>query len=217
MGPEHLQPFVLACELATGIIGDRRVAARWRDPSGLPGFSVGGVAAHMYAATRRFEVALDEPVAGEPIVLGVGEFYGLNRVDDPSDLQGGLHPLLREDAERRAGYGPAAVADRFTAVVGRLFDRLPNEPANRLVPVWTVAGGATPLTVYVATRVVELVVHADDLASSAGLEPLTVPPEAASTAIGVFVEMARHRSGDLAVVRAFARRERAGADTLRVL
>jgi hypothetical protein len=142
---------------------------------------------------------------------------GLNRIDEPEDLDAGWHPLLRDDAERRAGYGPEAVGARFHGVVSRLTDRLPGEPAQRLVPIWTVPDGATSLETYVATRVVELVVHTDDLASSVGLAPVSVPGDAATAAIGVFVEMARCRSGDLDVIRAFARSERATEDALRVL
>jgi len=77
--------------------------------------------------------------------------------------------------------------------------------------VWTVPGGATPLGCYLASRVVELVVHPDDLAVSVNLREVTPQRSAASIVIGVFVEMARHRSGDLDVIRAPARAERADA------
>jgi len=106
---------------------------------------------------------------------------------------------------------------RFGELVSRLGDRLPREQPHRLIPVWTIAGGVTSLDAYVATRVVELVVHADDLAVSAGLPPLSIPDDAAACAIEVFVAMARHRSGDLTVIRAFTRRERAPSGALRVL
>jgi uncharacterized protein (TIGR03083 family) len=212
-----LAGFTQACGLASQVIDDDALAARWRDASALAGFTVGGIAAHLYAAIRRFEVALDEDPAEPARLVGLPEFYGLNRVDTPDDLGAGWHPLLREDAERRAGHGPEAVAKRFRDVVSRLTARLPDEAPDRLIPVWTVPDGATPLATYVTTRVVELVVHADDLAVSADLAPLSIPPDAAAAVIDAFVEMARHRSGDLGVVRAFARRERAAADALRVL
>ncbi|HZJ27691.1 MAG TPA: maleylpyruvate isomerase N-terminal domain-containing protein [Acidimicrobiia bacterium] len=217
MDHEGLEPFFEACELASRVMNDHAVAHSWGDPSALDGFTVGGIAAHLYAATRRFEVALDEDVAERPQVVDLPAFYGLNRVNDPGELTAGWHPLLREDAERRAAHGPEAVAERFGAVVARLQNRLRAESPERLIPVWTIADGATPLRVYVATRVVELVVHADDLAVSVNLEALAIPRSAALVVLDVFVEMARHRSGDLDVIRAFARRERAGEDALRVL
>lgn len=217
MQQDWLTPFVEATELAVQVMSHRTVADRWGEASALEGLTVGGVAAHLYGATRRFELALDEELPDPPKVVRLPDFYGHNRIDDRSDLDAGWHPLLREDAEKRASYGPEAVSQRFRDLVSRLTDRLPGEAPERLVPIWTIAGGVTPLSMYVVTRVVELVVHSDDLAASVDLPPLAVPPAAASTALAAFVDMARHRSGDLAVVRAFARRERSDADVLRVL
>lgn len=217
MTGEWLDPFFDACRMATDVMAEHAVAARWTRPSALPGLTTGGLAGHLYAAIRRFEVALDEDVVGPQTVLALPEFYGLNRVEEPAELDAGWHPLLREDAERRASYGPQAVVGRFTELVDRLGERLARERPDRLIPVWTVPGGVTALEAYVATRVVELVVHVDDLAVSADLPPLSVPHAAASCVVDVFVDMARHRGGDLAVIRAFARRERASDGTLRVL
>jgi hypothetical protein len=217
MEREWLSPFVQACDLASQVMTDDAVAQRWRETSVLRGFTVGGIAAHLYAAIRRFELALDEDLAEPPRILELPEFYGLNRVNDPSDLNAGWHPLLREDAEQRAANGAEVVAQRFRDVVSRLTDRLAGESPARLIPVWTVPDGATPLEVYVATRIVELVVHSDDLAASVDHEPLRIPRDAASAVIRACVHMARHRSGDLGVIRAFARSERATDDALRVL
>jgi hypothetical protein len=64
---------------------------------------------------------------------------------------------------------------------------------------------------YLATRVVELVVHADDLAVSLGVDPPPPPPAAARLAEHVLLDIARHRHGDTALLRALARRERTSA------
>lgn len=217
MESQWLGPFIQACDLAVRVMDDDAVATRWREPSVLHGLTVGGLAAHMYAAIRRFEVALDEDLPGSPTVLELQDFYGLNRVHDPGDVDLGWHPLLRDDAERRAARGAELVLRRFADVVSRTKRRLEDESPQRLIPVWTVPDGATHLEVYVATRVVELVVHSDDLAVSVDHPSLLVPRDAASTAINAFIEMARQRIGDVAVIRAFARSERADDDALRVL
>ena len=93
---------------------------------------------------------------------------------------------------------------------------IPGADPGRLVSVLNVRNGATTLEEYLRTRVVELAVHGDDLAVSVGLR-YEVPPVAADVVLGVCLELARARSGDLAVLRAFVRRERADADVLRVL
>lgn len=213
----RLDAFFEACEFGASVISDRAVAERWSDPSALEGLTVGGVAAHLYTATRRFEVALDEPLSEHPQVVDLPTFYGLNRVSNPGGLNTAWHPMIREDAERRATQGAAAVVERFGAVARRLRNRLGDESPKRLIPVWAVADGATPLEVYMTTRVVELVVHADDLAVSVDLAPLELPRAAGSVVVDALVAMARHRSGDLEVIRTFARRERAEEDALRVL
>jgi hypothetical protein len=209
--------FFEACEMASHTMADAAVVRRWSDPSALRDLTVGGIAGHLYAAIRRLEVALDEDLPPSRRVVALPEFYGLNRIDELDGIDAGWHPLLRDEAEQGAADGPQAVAERLAGVVSRLTARLPSEPPDRLVPVSTIHNAATRLDAYVATRVVELVVHSDDLAASVGLEPLSIPERAASSAIEVFVEMARHRTGDLGVIRAFARGERSVADALRVL
>lgn len=215
--PRNLASFLEACGLAHAAMTAPVVVDRWGEPSALEGFTVGGVAGHLYGAIRRFEKALDEPVPDPPRVGELADFYGRNRVDAPGDLDEGVHPLVREDGEKRASYGPEAVAKRFADLVERLRDRLPGESADRLVPVWTVDGGATRLETYLTTRTIELVVHTDDLVASADLPPADLPTEVASEVIGAFVELARARVGDTDVIRAFVRAERADPDTLRVL
>jgi hypothetical protein len=69
--------------------------------------------------------------------------------------------------------------------------------------------GAVDLVAFVGTRIVELVVHTDDLAVSVGVEPPEPSEGAASVALAAMLAAARSNSGDLAVLRALARRERA--------
>jgi uncharacterized protein (TIGR03083 family) len=215
--PETTSAFFAACDLALDVVRSRRVASGWERESAVEGFTVGALAAHVYSAIRRFEAALEEPEPVSPEVVGdIASFYGLNRIEHRGQLRDSFHIAIREDAAKRANQGPDALAQRFEAMVGRLRTRLAAEPMNRLVPVWRIEGGATELANYLQTRVVELVVHTDDLAASVGME-LDLPPEAACAAFAVFVELARARSGDVAVLRAFARRERAASDVLRVL
>ena len=60
-------------------------------------------------------------------------------------------------------------------------------------------------------------VHGDDLAVSLGVDPPLLPPAATGLVIATLVEVARIRHGDIAVVRALARRERDAVDALRVI
>jgi hypothetical protein len=209
--------FRSAADSSGELLRSAPVAERWTDGSALEGVTVGGLAAHMVGATLRLErVLADPPPDGSPLVTLAG-CYGLNLVDDRAQLDTGLHPLIRADGEKRAAIGPEAVAGKFAAVVSGLLPRLAVESDERLVPMLQPPGAATTLRVYVITRIIELVVHSDDLAVSVGSVGIPLPREAADVVMAAFVELARERSGDLAVMRAFTRRERQAPDILRVL
>lgn len=206
-----------AADLAVGVLASEAVDRRWDEPSAVEGFSVGGLAAHISATVRFLEVALDEPMPDSPNEVSLVGFYGANRIDGEEDRQQDLHVLIRGHAEDRARHGAESVHGRFVKLVSRLRDRLEGAPPDRLVPVLRVPAGVTSLETYVKTRVVELAVHSDDLATSVGLPDVLIPPAAAKVVIDVCVELARARTSDLEVIRALTRAERATPDTLRVL
>lgn len=214
---EPVGAFLDAADCAAALLGDPAVAEAWGRPSALVGFTVGGLAGHIYGGVRRLEVGLDEALPDAPRTVGVVEFYGINRVHSPDDLDTGLHPLLRDDGERRAEWGPAVVHERLAEVVERLRDRLPDEPLDRPIPVIQVPDGVTPLSVYLATRIVELVVHTDDLAVSLDIPAPEIPATATEFAVATLLELVRARSGDLALIHAFARAERSDPEALRAL
>jgi hypothetical protein len=111
--------------------------------------------------------------------------------------------------------GPVAVADAARATYERLSERLPGEDPERRLKV---AGDLVmTLADYLRTRVVELVVHGDDLAASVGLDFGPISSDAASTAIDVLIEVARVRHGDMPVLRALTRHERDTVQALRVM
>jgi hypothetical protein len=120
--------------------------------------------------------------------------------------------FLAEDA---AAGGPEALAQEWSEATGRLSARLAAEAPDRRMRVFNnlVIG----LDDYLATRLVEICIHTDDLALSLGIAPPALPAAATGVAVATLVELARFRHGDTAVLRALARRERDAAAALRVL
>ncbi|MGH9136024.1 MAG: maleylpyruvate isomerase N-terminal domain-containing protein [Acidimicrobiales bacterium] len=203
---------------ALAVVARPEVAERWADDSALAGMTVGGLVGHLLQTIRRAEATLDGPsppgALGRPV-----DWYGANRATTPADVESDeVHRFIRDDGERVAGRGRDAVIDHLERVVERLPACLAANPAGRTVEVWRTKR-AVPLADYLASRVVELLVHADDVAASVGLEPPDPPPEAAAIAERFLLDVARGRAGDTAVLRALTRAERDDdpGDVLRVL
>ena len=205
--------FLSAAALACEMVSSPRVAERWHDPSALAQFSVGGVAGHTYLGARILERRLDAAIPEDPEVVDTLERYRDIRIVDKAALEDEVHRGIRRDGEYVARRGPFVVAEKFHEVLDRLRSRLANEPPGRLV-VASTPGTVTLLDDFLGSRTIEMLVHADDLAVSVGLPPLDLPPDAAKMAMTTLLELARQRSGDLAVLRALTRRERQESDIL---
>ena len=203
---DRVSAFVEAGRAAVALLSTPEVAAAWRAPSVLEGYTVGGLANHLEIAVGLLPAALDAPEPDGPTCRLV-EFYAA----DPPE---GFYDAVRAGAERR-GHGPEDVAAAMQATVDDAAARLPAEDPGRAVPVLLGPGTPARLDDYVSTRIVELVVHGDDLAASAGIgfEP---PTAAAQEVAAVLVDMAMARSGAAAVLRAFTRAERSDPAVLHV-
>lgn len=75
------------------------------------------------------------------------------------------------------------------------------EAPSRALDMRPLVPAAVRLGDFLRTRVLELVVHADDLAASVALEPPTPTPAAADVALDVLLRTARSTHGDLAAIR----------------
>jgi uncharacterized protein (TIGR03083 family) len=209
-------PLSDAIDHAAAILGRPEVADRWAEPSCLPGYTVGGLAGHLVRAIERTEETLDQPQP-DGAAPTPAEWYGPNRLNG-GEVPDELARFLIDDGERAAQEGHGVVLHRLLAARSSLLARLAEEPSGRGV-VSVRAAGPVPLADYVATRIIEALVHADDLAVSAGIEAPEPPREAARIALQFLLELARGRCGDVAVLRAFSRADRVDdpAEILRVL
>jgi hypothetical protein len=124
-----------------------------------------------------------------------------------------LHAAVRARAAQEAAAGQAALVGRLDSTLSDLDERFAAEPPERAVKV--IGGLVLPLDEYLVTRMVELVVHCDDLAESIGVETPEFDPLTMACAIGCMLAMVRARHGDIAVVRGLARRERDLIDAIR--
>jgi hypothetical protein len=203
--------YLATATIALELLRDPAVATSWDRPSALSEWRVSGLAGHLARAVTTVEQYLvDEAPAGQRVTAG--GYYAL--VIDTEDLSSDLHRTIRQRGDEMADEGHTALADRVSSSLHRLRERLPTQPLQRTVTVF--AGTAMELDQYLATRLVELVVHCDDLALSVGIATPELPADAYRLVTEALIDTARQRHGDLAVVRALARRERDGIEALRV-
>lgn len=214
---QEVDTYLGAVDWLRSILVRAEVETSWGQPSALAHYTVGGVAAHAVHGVVWLEQVLKDAEPHGLRRVAVGEFFGLNRVEGAA----GNDPFaesLRSAAEAFAQTGPILVTAACTAARDELVSLLSSASPTRAIPVIRVAGGQVPLCEYLRTRVLEVVVHGDDVASSvAGLHVPDPPTAAAAVSLEVCLELARSRVGDLASLRAFARAERALPDALRVL
>ena len=206
------QAFIECSEIALALLRSPEIKKRWGEPSALPEFSLRGLAGHLVRGTGSVKAYLDR---GEPEEEPISHAAYYAAAIDVSDIDAPLHVAVRERGEEQAAAGHAALVELHEAELKHLQRRLAGEPEDRRVKVFKDL--VLLLDDYLVTRIVELTVHIDDLAVSAGLPTPELPPIAMELAIGNLVEVARLRHGDLAVLRALARRERDDVEALRVL
>lgn len=206
------ETFLETGRVAAALLAAPEVRRAWDSPSALPELTVRGLAGHLLRATGSVVAYLDRPEPeGEPI--GAAEYYAA--AVEESDVHSDVHRAIRQRGEEEAAGGHAAVARKSYEVLDLLERRLAAEPPERKVRAYKDL--VLEIDDYLVTRLIELVVHVDDLAVSAGVAVPGLPPEATRLAIAALVETARVRHGDLPVLRALSRRERDEVEALRVL
>jgi uncharacterized protein (TIGR03083 family) len=198
---EILELYLAGTRAVREALADPAVVAAWDEPSVLEEQTVGSLAGHL---ARTGAWILDEFLsAGEPDgpvdFDDVATFYVtlLPTQDDP------IHQGIRDRGAALAAQGAATLA-------ATVDERMPGiEAALRTLPEdheLTVTGGnVMTLGQYLVTRVVEQVVHLDDLARSVGREPWPLPEEALRLVAEIGLDIARLRHGSDAVVRALFR------------
>jgi Mycothiol maleylpyruvate isomerase N-terminal domain len=194
------QHFLDGARVVVDAIGSPAVGAAWDQPSILEHQTVGSLAGHV-ARAGVWVVAgyLDQEPPAAPTFDSAADYYATIAAALTEDG----HRAVRDRSAAVAATGWAAVGEEAAASLAGMATRLAAEPGDRTMPV---AGGAMRLDDYLATRIVEQVVHLDDLARSVGVEPWPVPEGVVEVALTTGVAIGARRSGAAAMVRALFRR-----------
>lgn len=198
--------FVEAAQGGLDLVAAPQVARDWDRPSALAGMSVGALAAHLARQVHRVPETLAFPVPDERPVSAVEHYtrsaWANSGVDDEPNVG------IRDRAADDAAIGPDEVLAGARDALAQVRLTLPLEPTDRVVrPPW-LAWNLT-LEDYLRTRLLEIVIHSDDLACSVDLEPPAWPDEVVAPVLGVLTTLAVRRHGTAAVLRTLSRAERA--------
>jgi hypothetical protein len=204
--------FLTAAEIARGLLDEPGLEERWTDPSSLEGMAIGALSAHLARAVLVVDNYLDQPGEGSP-VDPAGYFLALDGVrapkaDDP------LAQGVRQRATQTARRGLVALRRDWDQARDRLAMRLPEKETGSLIQVF---GSVMTIDDYLVTRLVELIVHSDDLAVALGAQTPVFSRAASDAVLGCLWEMARRRATPMEMIRAMTRVERDAAQALRVL
>ncbi|MEV4442081.1 maleylpyruvate isomerase N-terminal domain-containing protein [Streptomyces sp. NPDC049577] len=199
--------FLDAARAAAGLIADPKVAAAWDEPGALPKMTVGGIAEHLAHQILSVPEVVAVPVEGGR-ELDIDAYYAqLRWIGEDPDSE--INTAIRDNAEQRSAEGPAGLVARTAAALAHLTADLPSVPDHQVRMGHWQEGISLSVDTFLRTRLLELLIHSDDLAASVGLETPAVPAAATESVVDVLTRIAIRRHGPVAVLRGLSRTERA--------
>lgn len=202
-----LAAFLGAAEQVERMLGSKAVAEHWEDPSALEGYTVAGLAGHLARGVLTAEQYLEAPAPPEnsEVTDAAGYMTTVLGTHDPIDSD--FHRAVRTRSFEASRLGALALAREVGRARQQLAQHLDVAAMDRRIEV--LHGVVITVEEYLRTRLVELVVHVDDLAVSVGKEnEQDLTQDAYEEVAAVLVQVALRRHGGLSVVRSLARRER---------
>jgi Mycothiol maleylpyruvate isomerase N-terminal domain len=197
---EVRQAFLDAATAASTLLDHPQVGTQWDDPGASEGMTVGGIAAHLVQSgiesLQNFLEAPEPQPSGR--LLAPGRYFSGQSLD----LEHDDHRSIRDSANAASQVGLDELRHRAATAISTLTTELTAASDDRLVLVL----GRFTMTLddLTITRLVELLAHSDDLASSLGIN-YDPPQQALTIVLACLTDVARRRHGDLAVLRTVAR------------
>lgn len=206
MDERDVETFLSAARIAAGLATGPEVADRWTEESACAGMTVGGLAHHLVGqAVTMVRLLSAPPATEEPIALL--EHYA-RAAWVTADHDDEVNVGIREGSDAEAAGGPDALRELVETTLADLPAalRAPRDPDAVHIP-WQ--GWALSAHDFLVTRLMETVVHSDDLAASVGVPTPEFPDEVLTPVLALLSALAVRRHGQSAVVRALSRAERA--------
>jgi hypothetical protein len=197
--------FLTATDHVLAIVGRDDVAAAWDEQSALAEWTVGGLSAHLASQPLTAVTLLRADPATGPVPLE--EHYRRSAWVGAS-LDAEVNVSIRESSDATAAAGQSQVVAAVEEARAILPDLLAGQPAERAVLIpWS--GWSLVRDDFLTGRMMEVVVHGEDVAASVGFEAPRLPDDVLDPVLRLLTHLAVRRHGQGAVVSALTRAERA--------
>lgn len=196
---------LVALGLIEDVVGAEPVAERWADESALPGLTVGGLTRHLVSQGETAVEFLGFPgVPPHAVEVDLTGCYDrtdwlLAAVDAPANTS------IRDEFDAMAAVGPQACREILAQTRAALPGLLAAAGPAVYVP-WQDCALATED--FLVVRMLEIVVHTDDLVASLGLTGPAFPPAVLDPVVATLAVLGARRHGAEPVLRALSRSER---------
>ena len=194
-----------AAGLVAGLVGRPEVVARWSEESSCAGLTVGGLARHLVSQPVNVVRLLAADVPAGTETIGVLEHYA-RAAWTREGLDGETNTSIRTSSDEQAAEGAAVARELVGDALAGLDAALVGSGPLTCIP-WQ--GWALATDDFLVTRLMEMVVHADDLAASVDVEVPDFGSEVLDPVLRLLTALSLRRHGQDALVRALARPQRA--------
>lgn len=203
---EHVTAFLSAVELSRELAARPEVRDAWARESACVGMTVGGLTHHLLRQAGNTVRGLQAPPGDAPPIALQEHYARAAWVEAGPEDEANVS--IRDADNDGAQVGPDVVlelAGEWALALPDLF-AAPRDPDTVYIP-WQ--GWSLTTEDFLTTRMMELVVHSDDLAASVGLDTPTYPEGVVTPVLGLLTGVAARRHGQTAVIRGLSRPQRA--------
>lgn len=193
-----------AVDQVTDLVRSAEVADAWQQESVLPGLTVGGLARHLVSqAECAVEFLITPGPPDAPLLTLVGHYDRVDWWHAPVDAV--ENTSIRDEFNQMGSAGHADSVEVLARSRQQLGSAIEAAGPATYVP-WQDC--AVPTDDFLVVRLMEIVVHADDLACSVGVATPAFGAEVLEPVLALLAALAARRRGQDAVLRALSRHER---------
>lgn len=194
-----------AVDALVPLVGSPQVADAWDRESALPGMTVGGLTRHLVSQAEcavEF-LGIQPPPAGAPVV-SLAELY--RRTDwFTAPVDAAENTSIRDESNAMAAGGQPHSVALLDAARASLPGAVAAAGPTTFVPWQDCTLGTED---FLVVRLMEVLVHADDLARSVGLPTPAFDDEATQPVLALLGVLTAQRHGATTTVRALSRADR---------